>query len=95
MCSLGFVGFFFLLKEFWCIFFPAGISCFTVLGLTKHLPVHVLNSPSMHGYRAVGGAPRPFTSLLAMKTHVVKWEPTAVPTTPQQRRWPWKQTYGQ
>lgn len=48
MCILGF--FFVFLKEFWCIFFPTGTSCFTVLGFTKHPPVHVLNSPSMHGY---------------------------------------------
>ena len=49
MCILG-VFLFVFLKEFWCIFFLTGTSCFTVLGLTKHLRVHVLNSPSMHGY---------------------------------------------
>lgn len=71
-CAFWFC-FCFLLKEFWCIFFPTGTYCFTILGLTKHPPVHVLHSPSMHGYiwaeRQVGHHVR-IHPLLDMKTDV-------------------------
>lgn len=49
-CAFWLVFFLFFLMNFGVFFFPTGTSCFTVLGLTKHLPAHVLNSASMHGY---------------------------------------------
>lgn len=56
MCILGLEFF----KRVLVYFFPAGTPCFTVLGLTKHLSAHALNSPcTLHLGRVAERTPCP------------------------------------